>query len=46
MVLIYHPIEQLQKLATDANIPYSDAQSLEFGITLIRRTREFEFFWE
>ena len=42
MVLIYCPIEQLQKLATNANIPYSDAQQLEFGLTLIRSTRDFE----
>ena len=42
MVLLYCPIEQLQKLATDAGIPYSEAQKLEFWITLIRSTRDFE----
>ena len=42
MVLLYRPIEQLQKLATDAGIPYSEAQKLEFGLTLIRSTRDFE----
>ena len=42
MVLLYRPIEQLQKLATSAGIPYSSAQQLEFGLTLIRSTRDFE----
>ena len=38
MVIIYRPIEQLQKLATSADIPYSNEQLLEFG----RNTRDFE----
>ena len=42
MVTIYRPIEHLQKLATDAGIPYSPAQILQFGLTLIRSTRDFE----
>ena len=42
MVLLYRPIEQLQKLATSAEIPYSSAQILEFGLTIIRSTRDFE----
>ena len=42
MLLIYRPIEQLQKLATGTNTPYSDAQQLEFILTLIRSTRDFE----
>ena len=42
MVLIYHPIKQLQKLATSANIPYSNAQQLEFGLNLIQSTHVFE----
>lgn len=42
MVTIYRPIEQLQKKATEAAIPYSEAQRLEFGLTLIRNTRDFE----
>ena len=42
MVLICPPIKQLHKLATDANIQYSDEQQFEFGLTLIRSTRDFE----
>ena len=42
MVLLFFPIEQLQNLATSARIPYSDAQILELGFTLIRSTRDFE----
>ena len=42
MVLLYRPIEQLQKLTTSAKILYSLAQQLELGITLIRGTRDFE----
>ena len=42
MITLYRPIEQLQKLATDAGIPYSSAQILEFGLTSIRSTRDFE----
>ena len=42
MVLLYLPIKQLQKLATSTSIPYSDAQILEFGLALIRSTRDFE----
>ena len=42
MVMLFRPIEQLTKLATSAGIPYSQAQLLEFGLTLIRGTRNFE----
>jgi hypothetical protein len=42
MVLLYRPIEQLQKMAVTAGIPYSQAQLLEFGLTMIRATRDFE----
>ena len=42
MVAIYRPIEQLQKKATEASIPYSEGQQLEFGLSLIRNTRDFE----
>ena len=42
MITISRPIEQLQKKATDAGIPYSEAQLLEFGLTLIKSTRDFE----
>ena len=42
MVTIYRPIEQLQKLAISAKIPYSSAQLLELGLTSIKKTRDFE----
>ena len=42
MITIYRPIEQLQKKAIEAKIPYSDEQLLEFGLTLVRNTRDFE----
>ena len=42
MVALYRPIDQLQKLATAARIPYSEAQKLEIGLTLIRSTQDFE----
>lgn len=43
LVLLTRPIEQLQKLATTAGIPYTDSQILEKGLTLIRSTRDFEY---
>ena len=42
MVLLFCHIEQLQKLATSASTMYLDAQILEFGLTLIRSTLDFE----
>jgi len=42
LIVIFRPIEQLQKLATTANIPYSLEQQLEIGLTIIRSTRDFE----
>mmetsp|Transcript_14780 Transcript_14780/g.21115 ORF Transcript_14780/g.21115 Transcript_14780/m.21115 type:complete len:393 (+) Transcript_14780:111-1289(+) len=42
MVTIYWPIKQLKKLAKLAKIPYSPEQLLEFGLTLIKRTSDFE----
>ena len=41
-VLLYHPIEQLQKLAISAGIPYSIEQQLEFSLTLVWSNRDFE----
>ena len=35
VILRFCPIEQLQKLATSASIPYFEAQILEFGLTSI-----------
>ena len=43
MVLLTRPLEQLQKLATQANIPCTDNQILEKGLSLIRATRDFEY---
>ena len=43
IVLLTRPIEQLQKLATQAGIPYTDSQILERGLTMIRATRDFEY---
>ena len=42
MVFIYRPIKKLQKLATAARIPYFIEQQLEFGLTVIRSTWNFE----
>ena len=42
MVTLFWSIKQLQKLSTAAGIPYSLAQILEFGLTLIRSTRDFD----
>ena len=42
MITIYRPIEQLQKKATESDIPYTDEQIMEFGLTLVRNTRDFE----
>ena len=42
MITIFRPIEQLQKKAVEADIPYSEEQLLEFGLTLVRNTRDFE----
>ena len=38
MVVLYCPIEQLQKLATDAGVPYLSAQQLELVLTLVQST--------
>ena len=35
MVTLYRSIEKLQKFATATEIPYSNTQQLEFGLTLI-----------
>ena len=49
IALLTRPLEQLQKLAAHAGIPYTDQQILEKGLTLIRATRDFEYgltLWE
>ena len=42
MITIYRPIEQLQKKAIESEIPYTDEQIMEFGLTLVRNARDFE----
>ena len=42
MVTIYRPIEQLRTLAEIAGIPYTESQIMDFGIHLIKNTRDFE----
>ena len=42
LVTIWNPIQKLKKLASQANIPYSEAQLIEFGLQLIRSTHDFE----
>ena len=42
LISLFRPIEQLQKKAVEAEIPYSEQQLLEFGLTIIRNTRDYE----
>ena len=42
MVTIFWPIEQLKKLAEIAKIPYTESQIVDFGVQLIKNTRDFE----
>ena len=42
MVTIYRPIEQLKKLAEIARIPYTESQIVDFGLQLIKSTKDFE----
>ena len=43
IMLLTRPIEQLQKLATQVGIPYTDSQILEKSLMMIRATRDFEY---
>ena len=43
IVLLTRPIKNLQKLATQAQNPFSDKQLLEKGLSIIRSTRDFEY---
>ena len=48
-MLLTRLIENLQKLAQQAHIPYSDKQLLEKGLALIKNIRDFEYaltMWE
>lgn len=42
MVTIFRPIEQLRTLAEIAKIPYTESQIVDFGLQLIKSTRDFE----
>ena len=42
MITIYRPIEQLRLLADIAGIPYTETQVVDFGVQLIKSTRDFE----
>ena len=42
LVTIFRPIEQLRKLAEIAKIPYTETQIVDFGLQLIKNTRDFE----
>ena len=42
MLTIYKPIEDLRTLAEIAQIPYTESQIVDFGIHLIKNTRDFE----
>ena len=42
MVTIFRPIEQLRTLAEIAKIPYTESQIVDFGVQLIKSTRDFE----
>ena len=42
LVILFNPIEKLQKLATTAKMPYTEEQLINFGLTIIRNTRDFE----
>ena len=43
MVLLTRPLEKLQKLAVQANMPYTESQILQKGLQLIRNTNDFEY---
>jgi hypothetical protein len=42
MITIYRPIEQLRTLADITGIPYTETQVVDFGVQLIKSTRDFE----
>ena len=42
MILLYNPIEKLEKLALSAGIPYTPDQILDIGMTVLKNTRDFE----
>ena len=42
LILLYNPIEKLKTMAISADIPYTNDQLLDIGLTVIRNTRDFE----
>ena len=42
LILLHNPIEKLKKMAEAAEIPYTTNQLLDIGLTVIRKTRDFE----
>ena len=39
---VFEAVDDLVHLAEKANCPYTDAQKLKFGMTIIRNTHDFE----
>ena len=42
IILLTNPLEDLNKLAQQAGVPYTPAQILEKALSIIRATRDFE----
>ena len=42
LITVFKPVEDLRKLALQAEIPYSEQQILGIAMTIIRNTRDFE----
>ena len=42
LVVLFNPIEKLKTMGTSAGIPYTEAQLLDVGLTVLRNTRDFE----
>ena len=42
LVVIWNPIEKLDKFAKKATLPYSEQKKIDFALQLIRNTRDFE----
>ena len=42
LILLFNPVEKLEKLGIAAKIEYTEKQLLDIGLTIIRNTRDFE----
>lgn len=42
MIMLYNPVEKLEKMAEAAGIPYIPNQILDIGLTILRNTRNFK----